>query len=461
MHLGKYPLAMVLFMAVWLALWGGVAADDCEEAITWYNEGLTLSDNSEREASYYQKAIELCPDYFEAHNKLGQVYKSRGEYDLAIKAFEQASKGLLFVEPHYNLGEIYRMQGRYDLAAEEFIETIRIKPDFREAQNQLKYVYKRLGKYDFILETPPDPMPISVFTRIPGMTLPEGTFLLDFQYKYWKQEADLTADLFVGEMPPLLSAPSKRRIDVHAWILGIRYGLTNNVTIGLIPKFFSRTADVSISAFGIHSDPQVAGFGDTVLLTKCRLWGKRRSHLSAYHLLSIPTGDEDAEADDEAIVRRIPLGSGSFDFTPGIAFTTVKEPFTIHAGVSYVMTDGRQAGDEFHCDLAVMLPRFHDFIGSMELNYRWRDKARRRQLFQGGFGFQPGPGLPDAEPGPWTLETTIEEPGGQTLFLSPGVQIPLTKGLKAELGVQIPIMEQGDGWSEDFVFHIGVRQYFF
>ena len=452
-------LLIILMLITWSTPGNMAGADDCDEARKWYHKGLDLSDDSEREASYYQRAIELCPDYFEAHNKLGEVYKSWGEYELAIKEFKQASRSFLFVEPHNNLGEIYRMQGRYDLAAEEFIKAIRIKPDFREAQNNLKYVYKRLGKYDAVVEEPPEPIPTSVFARIPGMTLPKGSFLVDFQYKYWDQEASLTEDMFVGEVPPLISPPSKRKTSVQAWIWGIRYGLTNNLTIGVIPKYFSKKADVAIRQWGIDAEPRVTGFGDTVFMTKYRLWSKRKTHLSAFHLLSIPTGDEDAEAEDQGVVRRIPLGSGSFDFTPGIAFTTVQEPLTVHANMWYVITSGRQAGDEFHCDLALAFPRFHNIISIMELNYRWAGTAERRQLYQTGWVYRPD--RPDTPAGPFTFETTIREKGGHTLLLSPGVQVFLTRGLKAEFGLQVPIIEPEDGWVEKIVFHVGFTKYFF
>ena len=464
----KKNLLIALMLITWLALGNIVKADDCDEARRFYSEGLALSDDSAREASYYKRAVELCPDYFEAHNKLGELYKSWGEYELAIREFEQASRSPSFVQPRYNLGEIYRMQGRYDLAAEAFTEVIRIEPDFRRAQNQLKYVQKRLGKYDLVVQPPElEPIPTAIFTRIPGVTLPKGSFLVDLQYRWWTQESTITA-----EDPEALGAYS-REVDNRVSILGIRYGLTNDLTIGLIPKFFSRTAHVSITYQGTDApvpvtggrdaDIDVAGFGDTVFLTKYRLWGKKKTHFSVFHLLSIPTGDDDKQDEDNGVERRIPLGSGSYDFTPGIAFTMVKEPFSFHGDVWYLMrrdTRLREGGDEFHCDLALGLPRFQNFIPIIELNYRWADAAKRQQLFQ--TEFRPAPGGPGAPVGgPETQETVVKEKGGNTLFISPGLQFIITKGLKAEFGVQLPLIKPDDGWAEDFVYHIGLRKDFF
>jgi hypothetical protein len=435
-------------------------ADDCVEARKWYHEGLSLSDDSEREASYYRQAISLCPDLFEAHNKLGEVYKNRGEYELAIQAFQQASRSSSFAEPHKSLGEIYRMQGRYDLAAEEFTQAIKMRPDFREAQNQLKYVQKRLGLYDDVIEAPPGLIPTSIFTRLPGMTLPRGSFAVDFQYKYWNQEGDLDI-----EAAALLSTGS-RDVDVHLLTWGVRYGLTNNVTIGVIPKYFWRTSNVSIPFVGIDAEPRVSGLGDTVFLTKYRLWGRRRAHLAAFHLLSIPTGDEDAEGEDEGIVRRIPLGSGSYNFSPGLALTAVMDPMTFHANIWYMITTEsqvREGGDEFHCDLALVLPQFHRFISIVELNYRWQDSAQRLAVFQSQLLRPPTIGRPagPSPGGPVIGETTLTEEGGHTLFLSPGVQVFLNKDFKAELGFQFPIIRPDDGFVEEFVVHVGLVKYFF
>ena len=231
-------------------------ADACDEARKWYNEGLNLSDDSVQEAAYYQRAIELCPDFAAAHNRLGEVYKSRGEYESALKEFNQAKKWSLLNEPgmdqrgnrsllvdqFINQGEIYRMQGRYDLAAENFKRALRINPDSRVAMNQLQYVNKMSGKYDNIILPFLQKISSPIFTRTPGMALPRGIFSFGFLFRYWKQEANLTEDMFIGEIPDLVQAdqlPFERRTDVLQVVLDLRYGLTDNFTIGLFPRWSS------------------------------------------------------------------------------------------------------------------------------------------------------------------------------------------------------------------------------
>ena len=260
--------------------------EDCNEAEKIYSKGLALADNSEEEAQFYIRAIELCQDFSEAHNKLGEIYKSQGKYDLAIREFTQARRKWHFAAPVINLGEIYRMLGRYDLAETEFVEAARIQPDSHHALNQLKYIRKRLGEYDAFNEEPQEELtPTAIFTRIPGITLPKGTWGIDLAYNYWRETSKLTRDMIVSGTG-FFTLPAQgigRKRYVNVWIMGLRYGLTNNFTIGLRPRYFLRTA------YFQNTMAQVTGFGDTMLLTKYHIWGRRRTHISLFHLLGIPT----------------------------------------------------------------------------------------------------------------------------------------------------------------------------
>ncbi len=439
-------------------------ADACDEARKWYNEGLNLSDDSVQEAAYYQRAIELCPDFAAAHNRLGEVYKSRGEYESALKEFDQAKKWSLLNEPgidqrgnrsllvdqFINQGEIYRMQGRYDLAAENFKRALRINPDSRVAMNQLQYVNKMSGKYDNIILPFLQKISSPIFTRTPGMTLPRGIFSFGFLFRYWQQEADLTEDMFIGEIPDLVQQqlPLERRTEVLQAVLDLRYGLTDNFTIGLFPRWSSigaKTPDFEEST--------VTGLGDTNLLTKYQFWATRKTRISLFGLLSIPTGDEDAEGG--RFGATIPLGSGSFNFTPGIAFTTVKEyleaPLTIHSNISYRITNDEVVPDELRCDLAISYPFSPDINSFMELNYRWRNSYIHPQTLTINRDRPPWQG------GPVKFETTLKEESGHTLFLSPGFQFIFYKDIRLNVGVQIPLIKPEGGWAEKFVVNFGIR----
>ena len=436
----------------------------CDEARKWYNEGLNLSDDSGLEVSYYQRAIELCPDFAAAHNRLGEIYKSRGEYESAFKEFNQAKKWSLLYEPgmdqrgnrslladqFINQGKIYRRQGRYDLAAEQFKRALRINPGSRVAMNQLQYVNKASGKYDNLVLPFLQRISSPIFTMTPGMTLPKGIFSFGFLTRYWEMEADLTDDMFKGGLPDIFQGRvSKRNTEVLQVVLDLRYGLTKNFTIGLFPRWSTIWANADVT-----DDNKVTGLGDTNLLTKYQFWATRRTRISLFHLLSIPTGDEDAETGDLNI--KVPLGSGSFNFRPGIALTTVKEyleaPLTIHSNISYRITDDEIVPDELRCDLAISYPFSPAINTFMELNYRWRDSYTHPQNFT--IRVQGQPGIPI---GPLKFDSTIKEKSGYALFISPGLQYILFKDIRLNVGAQIPLIKPKDAWAEKFVLNFGIR----
>jgi len=440
--------------------------DACDEARNWYNEGLNLFDDSEQEAAYYKRAIELCPDFSAAHNRLGELYKSRGEYESALKEFNQAKKWSLLNEPgidhrgnqsllvdqFINQGKIYRMQGRYDMAAGQFKRALMINPDSRIAMNQLQYVNKMSGKYDNLLLPFLQSISSPIFTRTPGMALPKSIFSFGFRVLYWQQNADLTEDIIIGDFPLDVeqTLPFEREVDVLQVVLDLRYGLTDNITIGLFPRWSTIWTQMSPDS---SAQDKTTGLGDTNFLIKYQLWATRKTRISLFHLLSIPTGDEDAES--QGLGPNAPLGSGSFNFTPGIAFTTVKEyleaPLTIHSNISYRFTNDEVVPDELRFDLATTYPFSPGINSIIELNYRWRDTFIHQQNFT---FFR---GRPPEQGGPINVDLTLKEKSGHTLFLSPGFQFILPKDIRLNVGVQIPLIKPEGGWAEKLVVNFGLR----
>ncbi len=489
---GKQTLTALLLVLLLLPTGRTLAGDRCNRAWNWYQEGLGLSDNSTREAFCYQRALELCPDLVEAYTRLGEVYRNQGREKLALAVLRRGrihsltsntftrepGSGRVFIQPLVTSGEIYRRQGRYDQAAAEFQRALGVEPGSLFAQNQLQYIYKRQDRYASILPPRIQMMTTAIFARIPGMTLPKGGFLLDAQYQTWIQTAPafeyqladtvpfLPMDVPELDLPqeiPFNFAPLQRKSQVNLWVLGIRYGLTNNLTIGLMPKFFIRESEVRLEAWDEVATPEVSGFGDTVFMLKYRLYGERRNHLSIYNLLSIPTGDENANGQDKGIFRWIPLGSGSFDFTPGISFSSGRDPYTVQGNLQYRITDGVEVGDELDANLALIWPLNKAVNSLLELNYRWRGEARKKQriiLMKARPEFI-GPSFDPVAAGAVEVDTWFTEKGGSTLFVSPGMQFTVARGLKLEVGVKIPVVKEDDGWQEGLVLHVGMTKTIF
>ncbi|MDH3348645.1 MAG: tetratricopeptide repeat protein [Desulfobulbaceae bacterium] len=457
---------LLLFCLIIIPLSSVYGQEDCDEARKWYLEGMSLLDNSNREASYYKKALEFCPNFSEALNRLGEVYLSQGSYDEAENNFNHAVLGAymvadesLAIKPGLNLGELFKRRGKYDRAIEEYIRVLEIDAQSRVANSQLEYLYKKTGKYADVTSTPQDMLTNATFTRISGMTLPKGAYFADFQYKYWVQKSTLTSDMFVGDVP-LTGAPPQREAHVNLWILGLRYGFSNSLTAGIIPKYFTRKSIIPIESQDTDAEPEAAGLGDTVVMFKYLFNGVRTSYFSGVVLFSLPTGDDGVIDEDKGLTRKIPLGSGSLDTTLGLAYSSRFDPVTLHGNLTYTLTDGELVGDSFTADLGVAYP-LNDYVHSaLELNYRWRDTIITDQyvdVFVGrpeeiGPSFAPVPGGMDS------VTTKIEEQGGSILFLSPSVQFFLDDNFKVEVGLQVPIVKPDSGWAEESVFHLGISK---
>ncbi len=465
-----------------------LVADSCDEARERYDEGLLLSDDSERETYYYQRAVDLCPGFVAAHTRLAEVYKNQGKYILSIEQFEQAriqalssnqfasrsGSRALFLESAISLGEIYRIQGQYERAAQEFSKALQMDPDSMPAQNNLQYGYKRMHRYDDVLSPNNMMLVNALFTRISGLTRPRGTFRFDVQYRTWDQTGTLTDEMFDDERIQLSIPPSERKTNVTVAIAGIRYGLTNDLTIGLIPKYFSRTLEIELAAFDVVETPTVKHFGDTELLFKYHVWGERNRHLSVYTLFNLPTGKNIRVLGEEPLtrqgqdmdgnriieyldfVRYIPFGSESYDVTPGLAFTLGLDPIILQSNMQYRITDGELIGDEFLLNGAAMYRVNPSVIASLEMNYRWRADVRRKQQVI-TYALRPDFILRERIPaGAVVLDTNYTEFGGHTLFISPGIQFTVARGVMLEFGMQIPVIRQAEGVTEDIVYHVGL-----
>ena len=83
-----------------------------------------------------------------AHNNRGVAYKVKGEYDLALKDYDQAIQLNPNAASHYNnRGIIYRLKHDYDRAIADYDEAIWLKSDYVAAFYNRALTYADKGDY--------------------------------------------------------------------------------------------------------------------------------------------------------------------------------------------------------------------------------------------------------------------------------------------------------------------------
>ncbi|SDW05962.1 LytR C-terminal domain-containing protein [Nitrosomonas communis] len=95
---------------------------------------------------FYKRVLAVTPDYVEAHNGLGVIYSTQGEYPLALEHFHKA----ISIAPsatylYNNLGYAHLIQGQNSEAVAAFQEALNFDPDNHKARQNLAMAQKRMG----------------------------------------------------------------------------------------------------------------------------------------------------------------------------------------------------------------------------------------------------------------------------------------------------------------------------
>ena len=155
-------LILFLFSMVMYSNAPNTYGDNCNEAKRYFNEALNIENKPKKEITLYKEAIELCPDYKEAHYNLGIIYKAQGKYDLAVNEYNEVIRiDPGFVKARNNLGIVYKIQGKYDDAIKEYEEAIKINKDLAFVNFNLGLVYKAKNLYEKEIEVYRDAIKIN------------------------------------------------------------------------------------------------------------------------------------------------------------------------------------------------------------------------------------------------------------------------------------------------------------
>lgn len=103
--------------------------------------------------NYFNKAVDLKQNYFDAHYSMGQLASREGQLDQAQNELEKAVALLpQNANATFDLGRVYFNNKRMDDAVTKFEETLKISPDHANALFSLGLVYEQKGEYDKALE---------------------------------------------------------------------------------------------------------------------------------------------------------------------------------------------------------------------------------------------------------------------------------------------------------------------
>ena len=95
----------------------------------------------------FETAVNIKPDYAEAHKNLGIVLRDLGRMDEAVESLKKAiSAEPNYVDAHYNLAITFKELGRLDDAVKSYQKVIEINPNFAQAYNNLGNVFNDLRK---------------------------------------------------------------------------------------------------------------------------------------------------------------------------------------------------------------------------------------------------------------------------------------------------------------------------
>jgi tetratricopeptide (TPR) repeat protein len=102
----------------------------------------------EEAAACCRRAIELKPDFAQAHNNLGVSLQDQGKLEDAVACYRRALELKPdYAEAHNNLGAALKDQGKLEDAVACFRGAVELKPDYADAHSNLGSVLEEIGDF--------------------------------------------------------------------------------------------------------------------------------------------------------------------------------------------------------------------------------------------------------------------------------------------------------------------------
>ena len=120
-----------------------------KKTVQEYEKGLKASNqgDSPEAVRHFQKAIDLAPTFYPAHNELGRAYLAKSDFKVAQREFEEVIR----LSPndavaHVNLGNVFLLTRHFEDAFTQVQEGLRHDPNSAVGQFVLGTVYQKMHK---------------------------------------------------------------------------------------------------------------------------------------------------------------------------------------------------------------------------------------------------------------------------------------------------------------------------
>ncbi len=128
---------------------------NAETGVEWdlTNKGVDYIDVGEYEKAieYFDKAIELNPNYPTAFYSRGIAYMNLGQYERAIEEFNEAiTHDPNYVVAYYNRGVAYAFLNQYERAIEDYNKALELNPNYETLDPIYEAYYNRGVAYAFL-----------------------------------------------------------------------------------------------------------------------------------------------------------------------------------------------------------------------------------------------------------------------------------------------------------------------
>jgi tetratricopeptide (TPR) repeat protein len=119
-----------------------------KNAIKEYEKGLGARVNDPNGAvSHFHRAVEIAPEFYQAHNELGRIYLARSEFGKAEQEFSTAVRlNQSDSQGHLNLANVYLLTKEYEKASREVNDGLRKDPNSAVGYFVLGSICERTGK---------------------------------------------------------------------------------------------------------------------------------------------------------------------------------------------------------------------------------------------------------------------------------------------------------------------------